>query len=125
MFIPQYKTEMAACVDLVANIKDGVAMELVGKEEIRIPYRGMAEIDCGLSIQLKPGYRANISASEAFANRGGFVSSIKTNDFRVRVCVLNFGRENPLIIHHGDKFAQMCIEPILLFEFATQLLTQK
>jgi dUTPase len=108
MFIPQYKTDGAACVDLVANIKEG---------EIRIPHRGVAEIDCGFSMEVKPGYRVAITGSDKTVQRGDWVSSIKTNEFRVCVSVYNIGRENPLTIRHGELFAQMTIEPVLLFDF--------
>ena len=113
MFIPQYKTEGAACVDLVANIPGG---------EIRLPHRSTVKIDCGLSIQLKPGWKANISARSGHACQGLVVTNAPgkiDSDYRgrIQVIVTNVGNVNPITLKHGERIAQMEIEPVYLFDW--------
>ena len=113
IFIPQYQTEGSACVDLVANIPVG---------EIRIPHRMTTRIDCGFAMQLKPGYKANIRARSGLACQGLIVTNgvgCIDADFtgRVQVIVTNVGNVNPITIKHGQRVAQMEIEPVYLFEW--------
>jgi dUTP pyrophosphatase len=113
MFIPQYKTEGAACVDLVANIPEG---------EIRLNHRNTIKIDCGFSMQLKPGWKANIRARSGLATQGlvvtngpGCIDADYTG--RVQVIVTNVGNVNPITLRHGDRIAQMEIESVFRFDW--------
>lgn len=113
MFIPQYKTDGAACVDLVANLKDGPLL---------LTHRSTTRVDCGFSMQLKPGYKANIRARSGLACQGLVVTNgpgCVDEDYRgrVQVIITNVGNVNPVTIKHGDRIAQMEIEPVYRFEW--------
>jgi len=113
MFIPQYKTEDAACADLVANIKEG---------KIIIPHRKIALVDCGFSMAIPKGYKAEIVARSGLASQGLIVGNSPGQidpDFRGRIkCILiNVGNVNPIIINHGDRIAQIYITPIFKFNW--------
>jgi dUTP pyrophosphatase len=117
MFIPQYQTEGSACVDLVANISPTWP-----EGEVRLPHRGTIKIDCGFSMQLKPGYKANIRARSGLAAQGLIVSNgvgCVDHDYRGRIMVIvtNVGNVNPITIKHGQRIAQMEIEPVYRFEW--------
>ena len=119
MFIPKYETEGAACVDLIANIPPPLEGAAPG---LRIPHRGVVRIDCGFSMELKPGYKACISARSGKASSGLIVANGPgqiDSDYRgrVQVIVCNVGQSNPVQINHGDRIAQMWIEPVYSFEW--------
>jgi dUTP pyrophosphatase len=116
-WIPEYKTDGAACVDLKANIPPDVH----GNREINLPYRVGQLIDCGISIELPPGFKAEIAARSGWANRGLVVANSPgqvDEDYRGRICVAvyNVGKEI-LKIKHGDRIAQMWPVPVYRFQW--------
>lgn len=117
MFVPKYKTEGAACVDLVANIQEDDA----GKREIALNHRATVVVDCGFSMELPPGFKALISARSGFASKGLIVTNgpgVIDSDYRGRVKVIltNVGKEI-IVVKHGDRIAQMSIERMFLFDW--------
>jgi len=64
-FVPEYKTEGAACCDLKANIKD-ILLIGVG-ETVKIPV--------GFKMQLPSGYEAQIRARSGLASKGLMVTN--------------------------------------------------
>ena len=114
MFIPQYKTEHAACADLVANLKEN------GK--VLIQHRGVVMVDCGFSMAVPEGYKAEIVARSGFASKGLVVCNGPgqiDSDYRGRVKVIlcNVGQVNPITINHGERFAQMYLTPVHKFSW--------
>jgi dUTP pyrophosphatase len=72
-------------------------------------------------MQLPAGYKACISARSVLANKGLIVTNAPgqiDSDYRgrVKVVVTNVGKEI-VVIEHGDRFAQMWVEPVYLFEW--------
>jgi len=123
-FIPKYQTEGSVCVDLVANIPQGEQDDLNPAEsgEIRLQHRATVMIDCGFSMGLKPGWKANISARSGWASKGLVVTNGPgkiDHDYtgRIKVIVTNVGQNNPIVIKHLDRIAQMEIEPVYQFEW--------
>ncbi len=114
-FLPRYKTTGALCADLTANITED-------NGELRIGHRRTVVIDCGFSMALPQGWGATVSARSGHAARGLIVTNSPAQfdqDYRgrVKVIVSNVGSENPLVIRHGERFAQIKPVPRHLFEF--------
>src|SRR5687768_7097486 len=65
-FIPEYKTEEAVCVDLIANVQP----DAVGRRVLTIPYRKIQEIDCGFSMAIPDGYKAEIAIRSGHGKKG-------------------------------------------------------
>lgn len=110
MFIPQYQTEQAAAVDLIANIPGG---------SVIMPYRSIEIIDCGFSMELPEGYKSLIGIRSGLASRGMVVVNapgVIDSDYRGRIKVIaaNIGKE-VLVVKHGERFAQMRVEPVYTF----------
>jgi dUTP pyrophosphatase len=111
-FIPQYSTEEAACVDLIANLPDG---------PVRLPHRAIVRIDCGFSMELPVGWKAEVVPRSGLAERGITVPNSPgqiDSDYRGRVgvIIMNSGKEI-IVVNDGDRFAQMWVAPVYLFDF--------
>ena len=118
MFIPQYATEGAANCDLVAN----VPVDGNGNRQVSVTHRGVILVDCGFSMEIKPGYKAVIMARSGWASKGVVVTNAPgqiDEDYRGRIKVIvgNFGTNNPVTIKHGDRIAQMAIVPVWKFDW--------
>jgi len=117
MFVPKYQTDGSACVDLVANIEEDVA----GNKRLALSHRSTVVVDCGFSMELPAGYKSVISVRSSMAKHGLIVTNgpgIIDSDYRgrVQVIVTNVGKEI-VVIEHGDRFAQMSVEPVFTFEW--------
>ena len=108
MFVPEYSYAGATGVSLVANITESGGL-------VRLPHRGCYVVDCGFSMGLPAGYRAEVTASATWANKGLILANADYQG-RVKVAVLNAGKEI-IVINHGDRFAQMTISPVYLFDW--------
>lgn len=109
-FIPQYATEDSVSVGLIANLPEGAS---------RMPHRAIVEIDCGFSMTLKAGYRAVVVPRSGIGNRGLIISNGHLEQGRVKVTVMNAGKEI-LVVSDGDIFAEMYIEPVYRFDWAVE-----
>ena len=115
-FIPQYKTRGAACCDLLANI---TAPDVHGNHELTIIPGATVTVDCGFSMQLVPGYEAQVRSRSGMASRGLIVTNgIGTIDAdyrgRLKVILTNVGKE-VIVIRHKDRIAQMALKPVWYF----------
>jgi len=114
-FTPQYQTPGSACCDLIANCPPDVN----GQKKAVLPPKATVMIDCGFSMAVPPGYKACISARSGHAKAGLLIPNAPgqvDSDFRGRVNVLltNVSR-NMMIVEHGERFAQMWLEPVYRF----------
>lgn len=88
-----------------------------------IPPRQTVMIDCGFSMALPLGYKACISARSGHAKAGMVIPNAPGQldaDFRGRIVVLitNISKQL-MIIEHGERFAQMWLEPVFRFGWET------
>jgi len=116
-FVPKYQTDNSSCVDLVANMAPNVH----GNNEVALPHRATVVIDCGFSMAIPKGYVGMMSVNSKYGNRGLIVTDApKTIDSdyrgRIQAIVTNVGKEI-IVIKHGDKFAQMRIQPVYRFDW--------
>lgn len=111
-FLPEYKTEGAAGMDLCAAIDE--AIELKPLERRLIP--------TGIKIELEHGYEAQIRPRSGLSIKHGItlINCVGTvdEDYRGEVCVpiVNLSNE-PFTINSGDRIAQMVIAPVTKAEF--------
>jgi dUTP pyrophosphatase len=113
MFIPQYKTPGSAAADIVANIPEGDIVILPGEREL---------IDAGFCMFLPTGWEAQIRPRSGLAVKYGLqvTNSPGTIDCdytgRIKVVVNNTGK-GPILIRHGERFAQICLKPVYIFDW--------
>jgi dUTP pyrophosphatase len=117
-FMPHYQTEGSACCDLIANCPPDVS----GQRRMVLPPRSSVVVDCGFSMAVPTGYKACISARSGHAKAGLLIPNAPgqiDSDFRGRVQVLltNISRQI-LVVEHGERFAQMWLEPVFKFEWS-------
>jgi dUTP pyrophosphatase len=108
--LPSYESEHAAGMDVRAALTEPV--ELKPGERALIP--------TGLQMALPEGYEAQIRPRSGLAYRNG-ITMLNTPgtidaDYRgeVKVLAINLGEE-PFVIRHGDRIAQMVIAPVQQF----------
>lgn len=116
-FVPQYQTDGAANVDLVANVSPDVH----GNKALTLTSRTMAMVDVGFAMELPAGWKAEISARSGWAKKGLVVTNGPgqiDEDYRGRICVMvaNLGKEI-LVIKDGDRIGQMWPVPVYRFVF--------
>lgn len=105
--LPSYESDFAAGIDLRAALNQSITL----KNGCR------ALIPTGLQMSLPEGYEAQIRPRSGLAWRNG-ITMLNTpgtidSDYRgeVKVLAINHGDE-PFVINHGDRIAQMVIAPI-------------
>ena len=105
--LPSYESEFAAGMDIRAALNESV--ELKPGSRTLIP--------TGLKMALPQGYEAQIRPRSGLAYRNG-ITMLNTPgtidaDYRgeVKVLAVNLGDE-PFVINHGDRVAQMVIAPV-------------
>ncbi|MBF6571506.1 MAG: dUTP diphosphatase [Candidatus Binataceae bacterium] len=105
--IPQYHSDLAAGLDLVALLHSSMTLEPLGR----------AAIPTGLAIEIPVGYEGQVRPRSGRALREGLalINSPGTidADYRgeIQVLVINLGTE-PLVIKNGDRIAQLVIAPV-------------
>ena len=115
-FVPKYKSRGAACCDLVANLTEPDA---TGNYVLTINPGMTVVVDCGFTMQLVPGYEAQVRSRSGLARRGLIVTNgVGTidDDYRGRVTVIltNVGKEI-IQIKHKDRIGQMALKPVWYF----------
>lgn len=105
--LPSYESEFAAGMDIRAALE----------EEIKLQPGQRKLIPTGLKMALPDGYEAQIRPRSGLAYRNG-ITMLNTpgtidSDYRgeVKVLAVNLGEE-PFIINHGDRIAQMVVSPV-------------
>lgn len=110
--LPQYMTNQAAGVDLLAAVDEPVTIE---SGQIRL-------VPTGLHIALPAGYEAQIRPRSGLALKHG-ISLVNTPgtidaDYRgeIKLIMINFGSE-PYVIQRGERVAQMVINKVEKVDF--------
>lgn len=106
--LPEYKTEGAAGMDLMAANTEDVVLKPLDR----------ALIPTGIKIELPRGYEAQIRPRSGLAIKSGITLSncVGTidEDYRGEVCVglINLSNE-AFTVKRGDRIAQMLIAPVV------------
>jgi dUTP pyrophosphatase len=105
--LPSYMSDDAAGCDLFAAVSGDVALEPGAR----------ALVPAGFSIALPPGFEAQVRPRSGLAIKHGVTCLNSPGtidaDYRgpVAVILINHGQER-VIIHRGDRIAQMVIAPV-------------
>ena len=106
--LPEYKTEGASGMDLMAFIKKPVNVK--PKTSSIIPTGIAVAFSKNYEIQIRP--RSGLAAKKniGILNTPGTIDS----DYRgeIKVIIFNYGKKN-FIINNGDRIAQMVLSPII------------
>ena len=106
--LPEYKTEGASGIDLMAFIKKPVNVK--PKTSSIIPTGIAVAFSKNYEIQIRP--RSGLAAKKniGILNTPGTIDS----DYRgeIKVIIFNYGKKN-FIINNGDRIAQMVLSPII------------
>ena len=109
--LPEYKTNGASGVDLIAFIKEPINLE--PKTSVLIP--------TGLSVAFPEDYEIQIRPRSGLAAKNN-ISVLNTpgtidSDYRgeIKVIIYNHGNEN-FSINNGDRIAQMILAPVVKME---------
>ena len=106
--LPEYKTEGASGMDLMAFIKKPVSVK--PKTSSIIPTGIAVAFSKNYEIQIRP--RSGLAAKKniGILNTPGTIDS----DYRgeIKVIIFNYGKKN-FIINNGDRIAQMVLSPII------------
>ncbi len=109
--LPEYKTEGASGMDLVAFID----------ETINIRPKTSALIPTGLSVAFSEDYEIQIRPRSGLAAKNN-ISVLNTpgtidSDYRGEIKVIIFNHSNnDFIVNNGDRIAQMILAPIMKME---------
>jgi dUTP pyrophosphatase len=105
--LPQYMSERAAGMDLVAALEGDVTIQ--PQEAELIPTGLAVAIPEGFEGQIRPRSGLAISHRLAVINSPGTIDS----DYRgeIKVALINLGK-NACTIHRGDRIAQMIISRV-------------
>jgi dUTP pyrophosphatase len=102
--LPEYKSEGASGLDLVAAVEDEV---ILNPGDYKI-------VPTGIHIQIPEGYEGEVRPRSGLAAKFG-ITVLNTpgtidSDYRgeVKVILINLGK-NPYIINRGDRIAQLVI----------------
>lgn len=110
--LPFYATDGSVGADLYAYLEE--PLELKPMERYMVP--------TGVSIELPPGYEAQIRPRSGLAAKYGIttLNSPGTIDWdyrgEIKVILINLGNES-FTIEHGMRIAQMIVAPVVIAEF--------
>jgi dUTP pyrophosphatase len=112
-YTPQYKTDEAACCDLVAHIPELAAST---QRRVSLNYRTTLLIGTGVRVAIPNGWKICIAARSSYAAKGLVCTNSPAQidaDYRdeIKIITCNIGREI-IEINDGDRFAQCWIEPV-------------
>ncbi|MFD2740484.1 dUTP diphosphatase [Sulfitobacter aestuarii] len=113
--LPAYASDGAAGADLRANLPEGAVTLAPGQRAL---------IGTGLRLEIPPGHEVQLRPRSGLALKHGLMlaNSPGTIDADYRgplgVILLNGGQE-PFLIEHGMRIAQMVVAPVLQATFQT------
>lgn len=105
--LPAYATAGAAGMDIRANLEQSVTLQSL--ERFLVPTGLFIELPQGFEAQIRPRSGLAIKQGITCLNTPGTIDS----DYRgeIKVILINLGNE-PQVIHHGDRIAQMVISKV-------------
>ena len=106
--LPHYATESAAGMDLQAAIRESIT--LAPRERALVPTGFAIEIPAGHEGQVRPRSGRALREGLSLVNSPGTIDA----DYRgeIGAILVNLGQED-LVIHRGDRIAQLVIAPIV------------
>ena len=109
--LPTYQSKHAAGIDLMADI--AATIQMASHERRAIPTGIAVEIPVGYEGQVRPRSGRAIKEGLALINSPGTIDA----DYRgeVKVLLVNLGAQ-PVLIHPGDRIAQLIIAPVVRAE---------
>lgn len=115
--IPNYETELAAGADIRACLPNGATgktMEIAPGQRVLVPTGLAMEIPPGFEVQIRPRSGLSLKTQLLVVNSPGTIDA----DYRgeVKIILGNFGNE-PEVIEHGQRIAQMALCPIIQAQF--------
>jgi dUTP pyrophosphatase len=115
--LPAYETAGAAGADLRANFPDEArseGVELAPGARALIPSGLRLEIPTGYEVQLRPRSGLALKHGVTLLNTPGTIDS----DYRgpLGIILANLG-EDPFLVSHGERIAQMVVAPVILARF--------
>jgi dUTP pyrophosphatase len=115
--LPAYETAGAAGADLRANFPDedrSEGVELAPGGRALIPSGLRLEIPTGYEVQLRPRSGLALKHGVTLLNTPGTIDS----DYRGPLGIIlgNLG-EDPFLVSHGERIAQMVVAPVILARF--------
>jgi dUTP pyrophosphatase len=116
-FLPQYKSEEAACADLYALIPPNIVGGMDIGSKLTLQYRAGAKVKTGVKVAVPRGYKLCVSARSGLAEKGLLVSNAPgqvDSDYRGEIMLLlrNVGQEI-IEIKHGERIAQCWLERVI------------
>jgi dUTP pyrophosphatase len=112
--LPSYETVGSSGMDLRANLQEPVKLDPLQR----------ALIPTGLFIELPLGYEAQVRPRSGLAIKHG-ITCLNTpgtidSDYRgeIKIILINLSNE-PFIIQHGERIAQMVVQPVTKAEWET------
>tara|TARA_Y100000816_G_scaffold138615_1_gene98150 strand:- start:683 stop:1120 length:438 start_codon:yes stop_codon:yes gene_type:complete len=110
--IPEYKTEGASGVDIMALLENKITLD-PGESKI-IPTGLSIAIPDDLEIQIRPRSGLAAKSNVSVLNTPGTIDS----DYRgeIKIILINHGNEK-FDVKNGDRIAQMVLMPVLKFKF--------
>jgi dUTP pyrophosphatase len=105
--LPEYHTEEAACLDILAAVTEPVVLQHLERKLI----------PTGLCIALPKGYQLRMRSRSGNPIKTGFIiangSGTIDSDYRgeMLVGIINLNKE-PITIERGFKIAQAAVEPV-------------
>jgi len=107
--LPEYKTDLAAGLDLSACLPEG--------ENVLLAPGDVALIPTGIAVAIEPGFEGQVRPRSGLATRHAVTLPNAPGtidaDYRgeVKVALINLGPE-PFTIEHGMRVAQLVIAPV-------------
>ena len=112
--LPFYETVGSSGMDLRANLQEPVKLDPLQR----------ALISTGLFIELPLGYEAQVRPRSGLAIKHG-ITCLNTpgtidSDYRgeIKIILINLSNE-PFVIQHGERIAQMVVQPVTKAEWET------
>lgn len=115
--LPKYETDGAAGADIRANLRRedrAAGMTLAPMARLLVATGLRVEIPCGFEMQIRPRSGLALKHGISLVNAPGTIDS----DYRgpLGVALINHGEE-PFLVSHGDRIAQIVIAPVVQARF--------
>ena len=110
--LPEYKSDGASGIDLMAFVKDSIKVK--PQTSTLIPTGISLAFSNNYEIQIRPRSGLALRNNISILNTPGTVDS----DYRgeIKVIIYNHGNED-FIINNGDRIAQMVLSPVIKINF--------